>query len=408
MPDSPSPDVLLAEGHRFLQAGNKAQALARFQVASRLDPKSEDAWISLAKATDNADESIYALGQALTLNPQNMEARNLRLALQMGNLRQGVYANAAAYRDSRFRRIIRPVLIILAVIAFTLATIVATYYVITWFNERAFAQRLQAAVPTLESAAFPATWTPRPTLTPTLTPLPTETPAATATPKFVTGQLNAAVNSRSGPGTSFPVVGSLSETTVVILVGRSTDSSFFQLHLPDETKLLWVSSDFVDVIGGSESMLPEVIMPTPRPVIRPQASALPPTNPPPPPAPQSFSFSRSKVVNNPYPRQCSLWNIHGTVWTGIPDVTQPITGMLVRVWINGVIFKTDISGSRGPSHINAGYWEIGFPANQAVTGMVAMVNADNWLISPQYPFALTADCGNVNSVNEMIIDFSPR
>lgn len=408
MPDSPSPEAILAEGQRLLKAGNKAQALARFQLATKLDPKSETAWLSLANATDNVDEGIYAFGQALSLNPANMEARNLRLALQMGNLRESVNANAATYRDSTFRRIIRPVLIILAIIAFVLAAVVAGYYVINWLNERAFAQSLQAAVPTVQAAAFPPTWTPQPTMTLTPTRSPTKTPVATATPKFVTGQINGAVNSRSGPGTSFPVVSSLSETTVVILVGRSTDGSFYQVHLPDETKLLWVSSDFVDVIGGDESTLPEVIVPTPRPVIRPTAVPVPPTNPPPPPAPQSYSFSRSKIVNNPYPHQCNVWDVHGTVWTAVPDASQPITGMLVRVWINGVIYRTDISGSRGPTHMNSGYWEIDFSANQAVSGLVAMVNADNWLISPQYPFTLTADCGNPNSVNEMIIDFSPR
>lgn len=408
MPDSQSHESLLAEGQSLLRAGNKAQALARFQVAAKLDPKSETAWLLIAKATEDVDEGIYALGQALSLNPANMEARNMRLALQVGNLREGVYANVASYRESPFRRIIRPVLIVLAVIALVIAVVVAGYFVMSWLNERAFAQSLQAAIPTIQSAAFPPTWTPQPTATFTPTPPPTKTPVATATPKFVTGQINAAVNSRSGPGTSFPVSGSLAETTVVILVGVSTDGSFYQVHLPDDDKLLWVSADFVDVIGGDESMLPEVIVPTPRPIIRATSVPVPPTNPPPPPAPQSFSFSRSKVVNNPYPRQCNVWDIHGTVWTAVPDASQPITGMLVRVWINGVVYKTDSSGSRGPTHMNAGYWEVDFPPGNAVSGLVAMVNSDNWLISPQFPFALTAHCGDSNDVNEMIIDFSPR
>lgn len=401
--EAKSLDALLAEGQALFESGEIRKALASFQVATKVDPKSEEAWLGRAKAAQDPSEAAYALGQALTLNPQNLEVRKQLLSLQIRDLRQGVYANAGTYRENPLRRFIRPALAILGILIATSFVLIGGYYAVGRVNQPVSVTSAQGAGPTQHAAIFPPTWTPQPTMTLTPTRAPTSTPLATPTPKFVTGQTNGAVNARIGPGTSFSVVGNFLQSTVLILLGRSPDGKFYQVRLPDDSRLLWVSSDFVDVTNGDGSKLPEVIVPTPRPPVRPTSTAVPP----PPPPPQSFSFFRSKNWPNPHGPQCSRWNIHGTVWSDWRKEPQgAIAGMLVRVWINGVVYGTDFSGSHGAGNLNPGYWEVDFQANQQVNGVVAVVNPDGWLLSPQYPFELTADCSASNSVNEIIIDFS--
>jgi hypothetical protein len=399
--------AFLAEGQSLLQSGDKAQALTRFQVATNVDPKSEAAWLGRANATENRNEAVDALDHVLHLNPENVEARKQRLALQVHNLREGVNGTAATYHENPLRRFVRPVLTVLAILIAIPFVVVGLYYAKSWLDQRAVAQSLQSAAPTLAAVVFPPTWTPQPTITPSPTRAPTKTPIGPPKPKFVMGQVNGTVNARSGPGTSFPVAGSLLKSTMLVLVGKSPDGNYYQVHLPDDNKLLWVSADFVDVTDGDAATLPEVIVPIPRPVVRPTATAVPPSPPPAPIVPQSYSFSRSKNWPNPHGLQCNRWDIHGTVWTDWRKEPQgAIAGMLVRVWNNGVVYATDISGSHGAGNLNSGYWEVNFQPNQAFNGLVAVVNPDGVLLSPQYPFALTADCSGSSSVTEMIIDFS--
>ncbi len=113
-------DTLLSEGERLLAEGskNKVQALEQFKHATQVDPKSERAWLELAKTTDDVDEAIQALRQVVALNPGNIEARNRLSSLQVSNLREAMNANELTYQDNRARRYIIPVLLILDILLY--------------------------------------------------------------------------------------------------------------------------------------------------------------------------------------------------------------------------------------------------------------------------------------------------
>ena len=79
-------------------------------------------------------------------------------------------------------------------------------------------------------------------------------------------------------------------------------------------------------------------------------------------------------------------------------------GTLVRVWVNGNIYATDMAGSHNRN--NPAYWEVLFQNNHAVSGVVAIVNGNGQLLSSQYSFQLTSSCNHGGDVNEVIMDFS--
>ncbi len=132
MEETQSLDTLLTEGDQQLAAGDKARALERFQFASKLDPKNARAWFGVAKATTSRDEAIDALGEVLTLDPQNAEARNLRLSLQVSSLRDGINAEP---EEQPFRRWIIPTLLALVIVVWSVAAWLGRDYILQWINQ---------------------------------------------------------------------------------------------------------------------------------------------------------------------------------------------------------------------------------------------------------------------------------
>ncbi len=387
---------LIAEADGLLASGDKAGALSRFQLASRLDPRSENAWLGIARTTDDNDEAVRALGQVMMLNPSNVEARERRLALQMYDLRAGMSSNA--YRENPLERFGRP-LLALAGVALLIALL--------FFGKDPVLRQVQAWTvvesapppPTLQALVLPPTWTPLPSLTPTATATPTEKP------KVVMGRIAGTATLRTGPGQKFGEAGTLTEPTEVVLTARSEDGKYYQLHQVNDGRLAWTAVEFVSIVSGDPNWLPVLRVPTPTPV--PVTPTKKPVYRPPPPTPTP-SFTRSKFVPNPYGPRCDRTYVQGTVWSDWRQEPHgAIGGVLVRVWVNGAIYATDTSGSHGPANRNPGYWEVNFPLNQPVRGLVAVVAPDGKLLSPQYEFVLTGgNCHEGSTINEIIIDFS--
>ncbi len=385
---------------------NKTESFDRLKRAAQADPKSERAWLDVANATDDLDEEIQALGQVVALNPGNIEARNRLLSLQVGNLRDGINANERAYQENPLRRFGRPLLLLAGLLTLIAIVLVGKDPAQQWLNDHVLGANVPQSVPTSAALVLPPTWTPVPTLTPTPTAVPSATPVATEKPKIVLGKINGTVRTRSGPGAVFAIVGSLNEPTAVVLVGRSPDSSYFQVHGSGDDTLVWVSADFVTVTQGDPSTLPVVsvppptLPPTPKPVYR----------PPPPTSVPVLVFKQIKYQPNPYGPRCDRTLVQGTVWdVGYGNGYVP--GTIVAVWLNGSLYRTDAAGSHPdsfPAHTgNRAYWEVDFATGQPVSGLVGVVSADGRLLSPQYNFTLTGgDCHNPNSINEVIIDFS--
>ncbi len=133
MEETLSLDTLLTEGDAQLAVGDKSQARERYQSAARLDPKNAHAWFGLAKATGNRDEAIDALGEVLALEPENIEARNLRLSLQVSGLRDGINTEDQPPQHP-LRRWIIPVLLVLVILVWLVVAWLARGYMIAWIS----------------------------------------------------------------------------------------------------------------------------------------------------------------------------------------------------------------------------------------------------------------------------------
>lgn len=66
---------LTQQGMAFLRSGDKLRARQVLKSATQADPRDLTAWIWLAAALDDRDESIACLEQALTIDPNNLSAK---------------------------------------------------------------------------------------------------------------------------------------------------------------------------------------------------------------------------------------------------------------------------------------------------------------------------------------------
>ncbi len=118
-----------------------------------------------------------------------------------------------------------------------------------------------------------STVTGTPSLTSTPVPAPTgtgtPTPAPTATPGPATATANTAVNVRTGPGTNYPVIGTLLAGQSAGITGVSPDGAWWQINFAGGAG--WVSSFFV--IAQNTQNVPVVTPPPlpPTPTAVPQA-----------------------------------------------------------------------------------------------------------------------------------------
>ncbi|MCP4308115.1 MAG: SH3 domain-containing protein, partial [bacterium] len=136
------------------------------------------------------------------------------------------------------------------------------------------------------AAVTPTTPTPSPTPTPTLTsvppePTPTDLPTATPTPTALPPQAVSAttVNVRSGPGTNYPVIGSMSPATPLVVTGQNEEHTWWQVQQADGSTG-WVAASVVEASGTDGSP----IVQTPSPP-HPTATPIPP-----PPTLPKFQF----------------------------------------------------------------------------------------------------------------------
>jgi uncharacterized protein YraI/predicted Ser/Thr protein kinase len=97
------------------------------------------------------------------------------------------------------------------------------------------------------------TFTPAPTdtSTATFTPAPTDTLVPTSTPRITTATiLVERANVRSGPGTTFDVIGSLARDDEAIVVGISEDGGWYQVAVGGVIGTGWVSAETVRISGN--------------------------------------------------------------------------------------------------------------------------------------------------------------
>ena len=122
---------------------------------------------------------------------------------------------------------------------------------------------------------------------------PTETP--TSTPQIAQLVLNDLVNIRSGPGTSYGLVGSGQQGNIFRITGKNSDGSWWQIDYNGQAG--WVFGQLVAVTGGETVAVAQNIPPAPAP---PTNTPVPPTPAPAQAAPAQPAPAQPPADNYPY------------------------------------------------------------------------------------------------------------
>ena len=139
----------------------------------------------------------------------------------------------------------------------------------------------QAFVKKTPTPIITITQTPSPTRTPTRTPTPTYTPTPTQVP-VTASVLTQGARLRWGPSTNALVIGALTKNTVVTIIGKLADESWFQVSVNLEdlpalqnapiaqqgTSVIgWIRADLLELLTGSLDDVPVAeAPPTPTPL----------------------------------------------------------------------------------------------------------------------------------------------
>ena len=231
---------------------------------------------------------------------------------------------------------------------------------------------------------IPPTNTPEPTLAPTETqtpePVATETATALPAPRVVA---KAQANLRQGPGTGYPVVGSMAGGEQADVLARNADGTWWQVALASGTEG-WVNASLVTANGAVEAVAIAQNIPTLAPTnTRPPA---PPTVPPAPPAPAATATPKpAPNPGTPYvlkslsvrplgqdAQQCGGGE-HNIFVTVVDAGGNPIDGVRVREVFTGIVHG---SGEKGPGRVDFDIYMDG-------GGQVEIVDENNNPLSAQ-------------------------
>ncbi len=181
------------------------------------------------------------------------------------------------------------------------------------------------------------------TVPPTAVPSPTPEPAAFT----VTSE---ALNVRSGPGTTFPVIGRLDEGATYPITGKTANGDWWQFDYNGKTG--WVIGTNVNVKGADAVQVAQNIPQPPTAAPRPTARPAPPrpTQPPAPPpaAPRKYAVSGTGTqpnTNDYVTVYCILYNQAGN---GL------LPGKL-RLTRDGQVVGTAEFSKEATYYLNSGY-----------------------------------------------------
>ncbi len=93
---------LIREGEQALATGDMARASQLFVRATEVSPRNESAWLGRARATNDYDEALTCLEQALAINPNNAQAREARTFYRVRKLREGMKKGPEPVTSARF------------------------------------------------------------------------------------------------------------------------------------------------------------------------------------------------------------------------------------------------------------------------------------------------------------------
>ena len=187
---------------------------------------------------------------------------------------------------------------------------------------------------------------PTATLPPTSTSSPTDTPEPK--PMVAAGKQ---INVRGGPGTNYPVVGSMSNGEDALIVGKNDAGDWWQIRLSDGI-LGWVYNAIVSLKGDVAGVPLAANIPTPPPTFTPAAPPTPTT--PPQPAGPDFRLTRHHLLsvqeNEGFFDGPSIHcgGKHDLRVTVVDAAGNPLNGVTVRSLYTN---EEHVTGEKGPGMV---------------------------------------------------------
>ncbi len=238
-------------------------------------------------------------------------------------------------------------------------------------------------------------------------PAQTPTPEPTPTPQAAQLVLTDVVNIRSGPGTTYSLLGSEQAGKVYRVTGKSPDGAWWQIDYNGSSA--WVFGQLVAVTGGEAVAIAQNIPPAPTAPPPPPPTNTPvpqPTQPPAPTAPPKPQYKFNIVVVSRCERQPAGNWFEGTTYIN----GQPQNGYKVAFSYapDGSIVATMQSGP------HEGYpgWKTGYYSHiinatnpQAGNWFVWVVDDTGQRISEIGNFQTT---GPGEGCNQAVVDFDSR
>jgi uncharacterized protein YraI len=241
----------------------------------------------------------------------------------------------------------------------------------------------EAVTPTLAPTDTPVAPTHTPEQTATSTAMPSPEPTATTTPTVELAPLVVAkseTNLRRGPGTAYPLAGSMDTGEQADVLGRNADGTWWQVALADGAEG-WVNAELVTANDAVEGVAIVQIIPTLAPTNTPPPA--PPTEPPapaatatpkpapPPGTPYVVKSLRARPLGQD--AQTCGGGEHNIFVKVVDPAGNPLDGVRVREVFTGIVH---VSGEKGPGQVDFDIYMDG-------GGQVDIVDDGNTPLSPK-------------------------
>jgi len=171
-------DLELFRALEFYKRGRRQESMRVLREVIRANPRSEQAWLLLAKIVPETDKKIYCFERVLKLNPNNRTAQQTLLALRRYPKSASVHfkSSSSTHKQTAEKETLSG-WIVAGILGAGLLVVFGIVVLVVWFS-RPSSSSTQTR--TVGPITLPPTWTPIPTNTPVPTRTPTPKPSPTS------------------------------------------------------------------------------------------------------------------------------------------------------------------------------------------------------------------------------------
>jgi len=224
-----------------------------------------------------------------------------------------------------------------------------------------------------------ATYTPVPTPTPEFTPTPSPSP----TPEFAEVTANSNANVRSGPGTAYPKIATLTNGATYRVTGQNEEGGWWQISI--DGKPGWVSNDVVTVTGNTKAVA----------VIQ---VAAPPTA-----VPQAAQTTQSSGTKYPTAPGQFGYGVQAQVYGGADiGYVASATKDLGFGWVKFQVPWKDFEGSKGATSFGGLDNIVNTLSGNGLKVLMSVVKAPNWSRPGNTDFSVEGPPANLQDYADFV------